>query len=430
MVHFGILCPAAIGHLNPMCAVGRELQRRGHQVTIFQVSDIKSKIEKTGLNFWTIGEVEFPPGTTELWHKKLGEMSGMPAFRFTIDCLKKEIAMFFKEAPDALQKAGVEALLVDQVTAAGGTIADYLNIPFVTVCNALLTDIEDGVPPYFTNWTHNPPLLGLLRNRLGNFLINRLTQGYWNVVVEQRRQWNLPPYILRQDAGSPLAQICQLPPEFDFPRVNLPQWFHYTGPLQDLSGSEPISPPCDFPFNKLTGQPLIYAALGTLQNRRTEIFECIASACVDLEMQLVISLGSPNQPQSSFSLPGSPIVVSFAPQQQLITKASLTITHAGMNTVLGSLSTGVPLVAIPITNEQPGIAARLARTGAGEVIPLKKLSVLKLRETIKKVREQESYKQNAIRMKEIIAHAGGVTHAADIIEKAVFTKKPVLAVQK
>lgn len=35
MTHFGIICPAAIGHLNPMCALGRELQRRGHRVTLF-----------------------------------------------------------------------------------------------------------------------------------------------------------------------------------------------------------------------------------------------------------------------------------------------------------------------------------------------------------------------------------------------------------
>lgn len=44
MTHFGITCPPAIGHLNPMCALGRELQRRGHQVTIFGVPDIRQKI--------------------------------------------------------------------------------------------------------------------------------------------------------------------------------------------------------------------------------------------------------------------------------------------------------------------------------------------------------------------------------------------------
>ncbi|MEB3179666.1 MAG: glycosyltransferase, partial [Nostocaceae cyanobacterium] len=188
-----------------------------------------------------------------------------------------------------------------------------------------------------------------------------------NVVIEQRYQWKLPPYIHWEDSGSPLAQICQLPPEFDFPRVNLPQWFHYTGPLQDPSGSELIS----FP---------------------------------------------------SLSFP-------FAPQQQLIQRSALTITHAGMNTVLGALSSGVPLVAIPITSEQPGIAARLARTGAGEVIPLSRLSVPKLRAVIQQVLTEDSYKQNAVRLQQAIHKAGGVSRAADIIEKAVSTSKPVLSSQ-
>jgi UDP:flavonoid glycosyltransferase YjiC (YdhE family) len=59
MTHFGILCPAAIGHLNPMCVLGRELQRRGHQVTLFGVADVQPKVMKSGLGFWTIGEADF-----------------------------------------------------------------------------------------------------------------------------------------------------------------------------------------------------------------------------------------------------------------------------------------------------------------------------------------------------------------------------------
>lgn len=54
-----------------------------------------------------------------------------------------------------------------------------------------------------------------------------------------------------------------------------------------------------------------------------------------------------------------------------------------MNTVVGALSSGVPLIGIPIMNEQPGIAARLARTGAGKVMPLAQLSVPRLRAAVK-----------------------------------------------
>ena len=143
----------AIGHLNPMCALGRELQRRGHHVTLFGIPDIQPKIQNSGLNWQILGAVEFPLGTLEQRDKQLGEMSGLAGLKFTVRWLQQETAMLLREAPTVLKAAGVEALLVDQVTTGGGTIAQKLNLPFVTVYNALLINREPGVPPYFTAWS-------------------------------------------------------------------------------------------------------------------------------------------------------------------------------------------------------------------------------------------------------------------------------------
>jgi len=428
MTHFGILCPAAIGHLNPMCVLGRELQRRGHQVTLFGVADVQPKVMKSGLGFWTIGEADFPVGAIEQKYQQLGELSGLAGQDFTINWIQQETIMLLREAPEALKSAGVEALLVDQATPAGGTIADFLKLPFITICNALLRYPEAGVPPYFTSWNYSQAWWARLRNQVGNYFFAHITQPIRKIIVQQRQQWKLPPYYRRDDANSQLAQIGQLPGEYDLPRVNLPQCFHYTGLLKDPSGLEPVSfDAISFPWEKLTRQPLIYASLGTLQNRKWEIFESIAEACLGLDVQLVISLGNPNSSESGSNLPGSPIVVPYAPHQQLIERASLIITHAGMNTVLGALSSGVPLVAIPITNDQPGTATRLAWTGAGKVVPLAQLSVPKLRAAIEQVLTEESYRKNASRLKDAIAHSGGVSRAADIVEQAISTGKPVLA---
>ncbi len=115
MTHFGILCPAAIGHLNPMCVLGRELQRRGHHVTLFGIPDIQPKVRNSGLDFRTVGEAAFPIGALEQKYKQLGEMSGLAGLYFTVDWLQQETVMLFREAPDALKAEGVDALLVDQV---------------------------------------------------------------------------------------------------------------------------------------------------------------------------------------------------------------------------------------------------------------------------------------------------------------------------
>lgn len=85
------------------------------------------------------------------------------------------------------------------------------------------------------------------------------------------------------------------------------------------------------------------------------------------------------------------------------------------------------MVAIPVMNDGPGVAARIAYTGVGEVVALKELSIPKLRSAIVKVLTQESYKQRAIEMQEAIVRSGGVKKAADIIEQVILTGKPVLA---
>jgi zeaxanthin glucosyltransferase len=155
--------------------------------------------------------------------------------------------------------------------------------------------------------------------------------------------------------------------------------------------------------------------LGTLQNQQLDIFKTIASACVDLDAQLVISLGDPDRDPTEIELDGEPIVVAYAPHAALIARSSVVVTHAGLNTTIGSLSAGVPLVAIPITNEQPGIATRIVRTGAGELVPLKQLTVDRLNRTISRVLTDVSYRTQAQRMQSIVQQSGGVKRAADLI---------------
>lgn len=415
MTHFGIFCPGTTSHFNLMCNLGRELMQRGHQITLFGVPDIAEKVQKSGLHFFEIGVTDFPLGKMTETLQKLGELDGLAALKFSIAFFQTETSMILREAPSAVQASGVEALIVDQVTVAAGTVADRLKLPFVTVCNALLLNREPGVPPYATNWQYQDSPVARLRNRLGNALLDYLTAPLWQLVVKQRQEWQLPPHTGREMSSSQLAQIFQVPASFDFPRRNLPACLHYVGPIKAPNHGTAI----DFPWDKLTGQPLIYASLGTLQNRNWQIFESIAEACADLDAQLVVALGDPNQDIHQKLLAGNPIVVAYAPQQQLINQAAVVITHAGLNTALEALSAGVPMVAIPITNDQPGVAARVARVGAGLVVPVKKVTVANLRSAIEKVLTDKSYRENAQKMQLDIKNSGGVKQAANIIEQAI-----------
>ncbi|EGJ29132.1 MULTISPECIES: glycosyltransferase [Moorena] len=426
MTHFGIICPAASGHLNPMTTLGYELKQRGHRVTVFGIEDAQPKALAAGLEFQLIGKSDFPKGATKDLFTQLGNLSGFKAFQYTINWIVNVAKMSLRDAPDVIKAADIELLLVDQASPAGGTIAEYLDIPFVTVCSALMFNREMSVPPFSMSWNYDPSWRGVLRNRVGYELFNIIGESLKKVINYHRKHWNLSTYNNANQYSSQLAQISQQPAELEFPRKELPSCFHFTGSYSNPASREAAP----FPYEKLTGQPLIYASMGTLQNRLLWIFQMIADACVGLDAQLVIALGGGASPESLPELPGNTLVVGYAPQLELLQKATLTITHAGMNTTLESLSNGVPMVAIPITNDQPGVAARIAWTGTGEVIPLKKMSLEKLQKAIKLVLTEDSYKKNALRLQEAIIRAGGVSRAADIVEQVVHTGKPVLASTK
>lgn len=414
MIHFGVVSPPVLGHVHPFAALGRELIARGHRVTFFQVCDLEEKILAEQVGFAAIGEQDHPRGSLPESLALLSRLHGVGALRFTIQAVARASEMILRDAPAAMRAAHIEVLLVDQMEPAGGAIAEHLGIPFVTVCNALPINRDAGVPPPFTNWKYSGSSLAALRNWTGYEVSNWMLRPVVRIVARQRRAWKLPALESPEDSFSKLAQISQLPREFDFPRTGLPASFHYTGPLR-----RPISESMPFPWERLDGRPLVYASLGTLQNRREDLFRCFAEVCHSLDLQLAIGHGGSLSAEQADALPGHPVAVAFAPQVQLLARAQLTITHAGLNTVLDSLANGVPLVAVPITYEQPAIARRIEYCGSGRMIPLARVHVGSLREAVKDVLAQAHYRESARRMAAAIQRAGGVRNAADVVEGAV-----------
>jgi zeaxanthin glucosyltransferase len=414
MSHFGIISPPVSGHLNPFCALGRELQSRGHRVTVFHMVDVEAKIRSEGLDFCVIGQSDHPLGSFPESTAQLGKLSGLAALQFTIHAIQRTTEMFCRDAPAAIQAAGIDMLLVDQTEPAGGTVAEHLGLPFVTICCALMINREAAVPPGFTAWGYRPQRWAKLRNQIGYAVSDRIMQPIESVLCDYRRRWKLPAIAYADQSFSQLAQISQQPPGFDFPRKSLPASFHYAGPFRN-SSPQSVS----FPYERLTGAPLVYTSLGTLQNTKAEVFRTIAAACEGLDIQLVLSHGGGLSEDAIATLPGNPLVVPYAPQVELLSKATLTIAHAGLNTVLDSLTHGVPLVTIPITYEQPAIAARLRWAGAGESIPLKQLTVERLRSLVQQVLQTETYRQKAQVLRASIQQAGGVKQAATLIEQAI-----------
>jgi zeaxanthin glucosyltransferase len=214
---------------------------------------------------------------------------------------------------------------------------------------------------------------------------------------------------------SKLAVITQTPKEFDFPNVPEAPAFHYAGPFRDDYGRESVA----FPWERLTGEPLIYASMGTLVNGLTDVFRNVLKATAAISgRQLVLSIGTHIQIDDIGPIPASAIVVSKAPQIELLKWAELCITHAGINTTLESLALGVPMVAIPVGFDQPGIAARIVHHGVGESVPIASMNKEELSGAIQEVLGNPSYRDTARRFQRTIAQTHGLDRAADVLEQA------------
>jgi zeaxanthin glucosyltransferase len=109
----------------------------------------------------------------------------------------------------------------------------------------------------------------------------------------------------------------------------------------------------------------------------------------------------------------------------LLKRATLCITHAGLNTTLEALGQGVPVVAIPIGYDQPGVAARIAYHGVGEFVEVGDLTGERLSDLIQRVQANPNYRDRARYFQKVIAQTQGLDLAADVIEHA-FKKNQIV----
>ncbi|XVV00392.1 glycosyltransferase [Actinosynnema sp. CA-248983] len=402
-----------------MTTLGRELRERGHEVIIVSTVDAEHRVSAAGLDFLPVGVDEFPIGSLEEFTARQGTLTGAPAIRLIVGHLRDIARVMFRDLPDLLADLAVDGLVVDQVAPAGGTVADRLCLPFVSVCSFMPLNSERDVPPVMTPWSYLPTPLGRLRNAVGRRVEARALRPLVDLVNTARAGWGLAPVTV-DGSFSGLAQIAQQPEFFDYPRRDLPAGFTYTGPFLDPKGADG-----PFPWDRLDGRPLVYASMGTLQNRMGWVFREIAEACAGLDVQLVLALGRADAPVPE-NLPGDPLVVGYAPQLALLRRADLVINHGGTNTVLECLAHGVPMVSLPVATDQFGVAARVRWLGVGEFIPVHKVKARDLRALVEHVRATPAYRRRARESARRIARLDGVRAAADVVEEAFRTNSPAL----
>jgi len=415
-VKLGLLHLYATGHMNPSIALAAGLIDRGIEVIDFNILDNAAAIEDAGVTFVPFGQQAMSHGYLAEVAQTIASLSGEQSLHYFGQRMALLEMTAFRELPEQINSLGIDALIIDQLFPGGSTLAEHLGLPFISLANALLINEEDGVPPPTLTWAYDSSATAIERNKLGWAGTRKIFQPLLELTNKQRYAWNLAPHSdFLQDGLSTLLQVAQLPAGFDFPRLSAPANLHYVGPLRHKRARRDTP----FPWGRLNGKPLIYASLGTLQNGLPWIFRTIVEAVTDLDAQIVLSMGGAADTLALEDLPANVVVVDYAPQEAVLDRASLCITHGGLNTVVDCLARGIPMVAIPIASEQPGNAARILWTGTGTMVPLDQLTPEALRTAMQDTMSDPAYLANAGRFAVEIAKSDPVAIASELVIDAM-----------
>ena len=412
----GFICLDLQGHLNAMSSLALQLQARNHEVVLLYSSGAAG--------------LPFVPGPKEDHiNENLPEMSkkqGEDALQLTVRALLTQTEAILKSLPAIVKANGIDALIIDTVQFYAELGAMQLGMPYVHVANAVHFDYSGYTPLCLYGWRHETTPAALARNREGVAKAANLLNSFNGGIkahaesIGLKIDWNSVDSTV-----SPLALITQVPQAFDFESSHWPSQFHHTGPFHNGKGRENV----DLPWERLTGEPLVYASMGTILNGQVDVFRTIVAAVAkNKNLQLVLSIGDQIDPKRIGPVPNNAIVVKRAPQLELLKRATVCITHAGLNTVLESLAQGVPQLAIPITYDQPGVAARIAHKRTGVVTSLDKLTADHLAFLLNEVLTNPTYRENARKLQKAIAEANGLSVAADLIEESLGVRKKVRAI--
>ena len=163
------------------------------------------------------------------------------------------------------------------------------------------------------------------------------------------------------------------------------------------------------------GKPLLYSSLGTAFNNWPDYYPILFDAVRDLDINVFAALGSID-PASLKDIPANVEFGQMVPQLDILSQASVFITHAGMGGTGEAIYYGVPMIAIPQMEEQAITARQIKKLGLGcAFLDKKAITSEGLKAAIVKLLTEPSYKETAHAFSEDMRSLGGAKASAEAL---------------
>ncbi len=390
-MHIAFVSLGAFGHINPTLALVTELVKQGVRVTYFATEAFRNIIEPTGAKFVAVPSWMAENDKHNDGEKKEDDGGVAAAVPFLF---LNEAGAYIDTILDTLHDDKPDAIVHDFAGIAGTIAADNLNVPNVMLYTSYPSNDSYSVAAGFESCPADHPLrkaaAGIAAGYAEKYGCRVMTvkeifdgHGDFNLVMMQKKL--VPNYESFDDS-------------FVFTGVQI--------------GKRTAFGSWKAPDN---GKPLLYSSLGTAFNNWPEYYPILFDAVRDLDINVFAALGSID-PASLKDIPANVEVGQMVPQLDILSQASVFITHAGMGGTGEAIYYGVPMIAIPQMEEQAITARQIEKLGLG-VAFLDKSAITSeaLKTAIQKLLTEPSYKAAAEQFSADMKTLGGAKASAEAL---------------
>jgi zeaxanthin glucosyltransferase len=420
--------------LNPTFALARKLCQRGHRVHYLAIPDTAERIRSQGFDFTPVFSRVFPAGATteqyesEAQGKRYGLTEFMDRFRGTCALLRDG------ELKRATRDLHPDLFLTSSGTPWVGIAACGTGVPVISFSSTLISVEDSTIPPFNSDLIPSDNLLSRIRTWLAwkrLFLRRRIYSRSWDISADLKalaRVSGFPPekidFRVETWPRLLLPELVFFPELLDFPRERRPEGAFFIEASVDVERRDG-----DFPWDRLDDEkPLVYCTLGTVVTfkapaRAAEFFQMFMDAMAQRPALQGVVTVSPYVNAKEFNCPANVLIVSEAPQVEVLKRASLMVSHGGVTGLKESAFMGVPMLLIPLHYDEFGNAARVVYHGLGTRLQLEDVSAHELGRLIDRVLNDPSYSARAKdvsrKLVELEHHSPGVAIIEDVLNKAM-----------